>query len=193
MEGSKRREEVCPQLLDLISKDREWLASSREKSRQGSCSDERKLELRLGLGPPGENWSSLKDNINCRERVAGGGGGGDQDQSHLSLGYGNRTTAPWAAGCGKTTSFLHQGKNNAEKNEAFSSAPTAANTAVPNTSSQKRYSFSAFFPSLSLFFFLFLYLFSSLFGRVYSLTGSRGFAIVVVVHAFIYICMYIYI
>lgn len=135
MEGSKRREEVCPQLLDLISKDREWLRSSREKSRQGSCSDERKLELRLGLGPPGENWSSLKDNINCRERVAGGG---DQDQSHLALGYGNRTTTPWAAGGGKTTSFLHQGKNNAEKNKAYSSAPTPAITAVPNTSSQKR-------------------------------------------------------
>ncbi|EXB74586.1 Auxin-responsive protein IAA26 [Morus notabilis] len=150
MGGSTRREEICPQLLDLIPKNREWLmrrdnnssTSKDERSSHGSSSDEKKLELRLGLGPPGENWPLKND--------SGREIGGDEDQkSLLSLGYRNQT--PWPSSGkfqGKTTSFLHlpvaakeasqpccpQVQKNAEK-KAFS---PATNTAVPNSSSQKR-------------------------------------------------------
>ena len=67
MEGCSRKDEVCPQLLDLISKDREWVLKSGEGRSHGSP-EEKKLELRLG--PPGEDWT-IKDNTNnnnCRER-----------------------------------------------------------------------------------------------------------------------------
>ncbi|KAF5184178.1 Auxin-responsive protein [Thalictrum thalictroides] len=50
MEGGFKNKEGCPQLLDLIYKDREWLMRSDEKSL--GVSEEKKLELRLG--PPGE-------------------------------------------------------------------------------------------------------------------------------------------
>ncbi|KAL5576912.1 hypothetical protein UlMin_018611 [Ulmus minor] len=71
MEGSTRREEVCPKLLDLIPKEREWL-SSRDQERSHGSSEEKKLELRLG--PPGEDWSTKDTN---RER----------EESLLSLHY----------------------------------------------------------------------------------------------------------
>ncbi|XP_027342044.1 auxin-responsive protein IAA26 isoform X1 [Abrus precatorius] len=48
----RSRNEVSPQLLDLISNEREWHKSREE----GKCSEERKLELRLGP-PGGEDWS----------------------------------------------------------------------------------------------------------------------------------------
>ncbi|XP_059595462.1 auxin-responsive protein IAA26 isoform X2 [Vitis vinifera] len=60
MEGCSRKDEVCPQLLDLISKDREWVLKSGEGRSHGSP-EEKKLELRLG--PPGEDWT-IKDNTN---------------------------------------------------------------------------------------------------------------------------------
>lgn len=75
MEGCSRDEEACPKLLDLISKDREWLVERDEQRSHGS-SEEKKLELRLG--PPGEDWvfnENLQNNIR------------DRDESLLSLGY----------------------------------------------------------------------------------------------------------
>ncbi|XP_061359132.1 auxin-responsive protein IAA26-like [Gastrolobium bilobum] len=71
--GERSRNEVSPQLLDLISNEREWQMNRNE----GKSSEERKLELRLG--PPGEDWS-LNDKMkkgNTEER----------DESLLSLGY----------------------------------------------------------------------------------------------------------
>ncbi|KAF8400943.1 hypothetical protein HHK36_014246 [Tetracentron sinense] len=68
MEGCSRNGEVCPPLLDLISRDREW-------QRNVGASEEKKLELRLG--PPGEDWIIReKSKNNSSER----------DESFLSLG-----------------------------------------------------------------------------------------------------------
>ncbi|KAL4290283.1 hypothetical protein GQ457_14G006490 [Hibiscus cannabinus] len=59
--GCSKNVESCPQLLDLIPQEREW----HHVKRGDGCSEEKKLELRLG--PPGEdNW---------------------RDESLLSLGY----------------------------------------------------------------------------------------------------------
>lgn len=51
MDGCSKTDMDCPQLLDLIPKDREWLVQRGEQNSHGS-SEEKKLELRLG--PPGE-------------------------------------------------------------------------------------------------------------------------------------------
>lgn len=51
MDGCSKTDMDCPQLLDLIPKDREWLVQRGEQNSRGS-SEEKKLELRLG--PPGE-------------------------------------------------------------------------------------------------------------------------------------------
>ena len=64
MEGCSRKDEGYPQLLDLISKDREWVLKRGEGRSHGSP-EEKKLELRLG--PPGEDWT-VKENNSCRER-----------------------------------------------------------------------------------------------------------------------------
>lgn len=52
MEGNRgeRGDEVGPQLLDLIPKDSEWVFNRRDDTVAGEA---RKLELSLGLGPPG--------------------------------------------------------------------------------------------------------------------------------------------
>lgn len=72
----QKMEETCPQLLDLIPKEREWLVNKDDRRSHGS-SEEKKLELRLG--PPGQDWSNLRDNtsISLKER----------DESLLSFGY----------------------------------------------------------------------------------------------------------
>lgn len=75
MEKSLRNEEACPQLLDLIPKEREWLVN-RDGERRHGFPEEKKLELRLG--PPGEDWS-VKDNNKNNQR--------QRDESLLSLGY----------------------------------------------------------------------------------------------------------
>ncbi|KAJ8756053.1 hypothetical protein K2173_024600 [Erythroxylum novogranatense] len=65
MESSSKNGELCPQLLDLIQKEREWLVKRDEQR----SSVEKKLELRLG--PPGEDWSvqgpNRNNNTNNRE------------------------------------------------------------------------------------------------------------------------------
>jgi len=68
MEGCSKMGEDCPQLLDLIPKDREWLLK-RDKQRSHGSSTEEINNLELRLGPPGEE--------NSRER----------EESNLSLGY----------------------------------------------------------------------------------------------------------
>ncbi|XP_039009194.1 auxin-responsive protein IAA26-like isoform X2 [Hibiscus syriacus] len=124
----KNVESSCPQLLDLIPQEREW---HHVKKTEDGSSPEKKLELRLGLGPPGEeNWS---------------------DDSLLSLGYfpssmksngkqthkfpcpedhpvGSVLSTPW------TKNHTAVDLQDAER-KAFK---TPANTAVPLNTSQKR-------------------------------------------------------
>lgn len=75
MEKSSRNEDACPQLLDLISKEREWLVN-RDGERRHGFPEEKKLELRLG--PPGEDWSVRDNSINNQRQ---------RDESLFSLGY----------------------------------------------------------------------------------------------------------
>uniref|UniRef100_A0A5B6YHW5 Auxin-responsive protein n=1 Tax=Davidia involucrata TaxID=16924 RepID=A0A5B6YHW5_DAVIN len=75
MADCSRKDEPCPQLLDLISKDREWLVRRDEQRRNGS-SEDKKLELRLG--PPGQDWT-IKDGTKNHSR--------ERDESLLSLSY----------------------------------------------------------------------------------------------------------
>lgn len=68
MEGYSRKDDGCPQLLDLIPKDREWVTKRAEETSHG-ISEEKKLELTLG--PPRGEWTTTSRE---RERL-------------LSLGY----------------------------------------------------------------------------------------------------------
>ncbi|KAJ4718027.1 Auxin-responsive protein [Melia azedarach] len=153
MDGCPKNGEACPQLLDLIPKEREWL-----KMRDGDgSSEEKKLELRLGP-PGGEDIWSLKDSTknNNRER---------EDQSLLCLGYFSSSMNNNHNNNG--FSFLHHqfsstkttvtpqnspvmakessqpcctkvvDLQSAAEKKAFSSPSPAKNIAVPN-SSQKR-------------------------------------------------------
>lgn len=184
--NERSRDEASPQLLDLISNEREWQMNKRN---EGKSSEERKLELRLG--PPGEDWS-LGGKMKNTER----------EESLLSLGcfspninsnaFQSKASHPWPnyhhhgqgnnkkassssflqfpsstqpvmmgkdASCPKVVVELQQ---NGGDGKVFS--PSSANTAVsqPNTS-QKRY--STFF--LSCIHFLLL------FDRGYSFPESR--------------------
>lgn len=132
MEGYSRKDERCPQLLDLISKDREWLTESGEETSHG-LSEERKLELRLG--PPGEHWTI------SRER--------DRNNESLSS-FPYFSNPPWQHQTTKVSSFLHQilpvmkessqpCSNRAEELQN-AEKKKAANTAVHNScSAQKRF------------------------------------------------------
>ncbi|KAF9690089.1 hypothetical protein SADUNF_Sadunf01G0159600 [Salix dunnii] len=95
MEGFSKDVETCPRLLDLIPKERELLGN-REDER--SSSEEKKLELRLGL--PGEDWS-LKNTRN-RER----------HESQLnSFGYftnGNQQTQKFPSSAENSHSWFNQ-------------------------------------------------------------------------------------
>lgn len=151
----RSRNEASPQLLDLISNEREWQMNKRN---EGKSSEERKLELRLG--PPGEDWS-LGGKMKNTER----------EESLLSLGCfspnnGFQSKAsPWP-----NYHHHHQGNNNKASSSSFLQcpkvvvelqnggdgkvfSPSSANTAVsqPNTS-QKRYSsFSFLYPCFVTF------------------------------------------
>lgn len=88
MEDYSRKEEGCPQLLDFISRDREWLTERAERRSHG-ISEEKKLEL--SLGPPGGEWTNKENTTTTttiskeRER---------QQQRLLSLGYFPTTPSP---------------------------------------------------------------------------------------------------
>ncbi|KAM7476011.1 hypothetical protein LguiB_023254 [Lonicera macranthoides] len=69
MEGYSRNDEIHPQWLDLIPKDREWTAKIGEERNHGIISEEKKLELRLG--PPGDDeeeeaWTIENNNIGTK-------------------------------------------------------------------------------------------------------------------------------
>ena len=138
MEGNARREELCPRLLDLIPKDRDrqWpLSRDRGQASHGST-----LELRLGLGPPGdEDLWTLKANTRSERNHHD-----DQDDRQqsplLSLGYFAKTT---------------------EKKKAFSQQEQSSlpNTAVTNSTSQKRCFILFLFLLLSLLLFFFFHIF----------------------------------
>ncbi|RDX84490.1 Auxin-responsive protein IAA26, partial [Mucuna pruriens] len=148
MDERSRNEASSPQLLDLIPNEREW------QMNKGKCSEERKLELRLG--PPGEEWS-----LSGKTKT-------EREESLLSLGCFSHgilspnkgfqsKASPWQGyhhqGNNKTSSFLQfpstappvMGKDASPKVVELQNAdskvfsPSSANTAVsqPNTS-QKR-------------------------------------------------------
>lgn len=73
MEGCSNNGEACPQLLDLIPREREWLVKRADER----SSEEKKLELRLG--PPGEEW--------CLGETAKTADNRERDESLLSVGY----------------------------------------------------------------------------------------------------------
>ncbi|CAL5439642.1 unnamed protein product [Camellia sinensis] len=163
----ENKDEDCPQLLDLIPKNREWIVQRGDRHRSHGSSEEKKLELRLG--PPGEqeeqDWTK---NNNSRER----------DGSLSSVGYfsnmaslthnngGNRVENGWINNqkvsfsdnpVGKTlktpwssSPFIHQIQTNKPQSsqtcgtkggvdlqKSAEKKAFSANTAVPN-SSQKR-------------------------------------------------------
>lgn len=74
MEGCSNNGEACPQLLDLIPRERQWLVKRADER----SSEEKKLELRLG--PPGEEWF-------FGENAAKGAKNRERDESPFSLGY----------------------------------------------------------------------------------------------------------
>ncbi|CAA3016499.1 auxin-responsive protein IAA26-like [Olea europaea var. sylvestris] len=131
MEGYSRKDVGCPQLLDLIPKEKEWLVKSAEETNYG-LSEEKKLELRLG--PPGGDWTFKQI---C----------GPTNESLLSFGFfpnttaGATTTAPWQHQT-KASFFPLMEKESCrivELQGAEKKAFSPANTAVPNSSSaQKR-------------------------------------------------------
>ncbi|KAJ4842866.1 hypothetical protein Tsubulata_041910 [Turnera subulata] len=76
MEGGSKNDEACPQLLNLIPKEREWFSKRGDER----SSEEKKLELRLG--PPGDqDWSRIRE-ATTKTTVQR-----DRDESLLSLGY----------------------------------------------------------------------------------------------------------
>lgn len=65
MNGCSEKDEDYPQLLDLIPKERQWLTAG-DVAGKTHTSDDKKLELRLGL--PGEaDWSGKgrDDSVRC--------------------------------------------------------------------------------------------------------------------------------
>lgn len=143
-------DEVCPQLLDLIPKEREWLVKTESSSRNHGVSEEKKLELRLG--PPGvEVWTNTQD-VNISK------GKKHEHDSLLSLGNFSNGWVNNGRHCkaNNGSSFLQQsvtvmgkessqpccsrpsGADAADKKKAF--LPASVNTAVPNNNntSQKR-------------------------------------------------------
>ncbi|CAI9753776.1 unnamed protein product [Fraxinus pennsylvanica] len=134
MEGYSRKDVGCPQLLDLIPKEKEWLVKSAEETNHG-LSEEKKLELRLG--PPGGDWTFKQIN-------------GPKNESLLSFGFFPNTTAG-ATTTSAPTPWQHQAKasffplmekkscRTVELQGAEKKAFSPANKAVPNSSNaQKR-------------------------------------------------------
>ncbi|KAK8524881.1 hypothetical protein V6N13_015878 [Hibiscus sabdariffa] len=147
-------ESGSPQLLDLIPQEGEW---HHVKRGDGSSVEKKQLELRLGLGPPGEDNWSMENNT-------------ERDESLLSLGYfpssmksnGSVLSAPWGKNHHhhhqtKTSSFLQFPSTNSLPVMAKESSQPCcnntaldlqdaerkafkppANTAVPPNTSQKR-------------------------------------------------------
>lgn len=68
MEGGYSRNGEDLQLLDLISKERNWFVKENDDNLEGSkkmCDEKKHLELRLG--PPGvEDWSVSNAHKNCK-------------------------------------------------------------------------------------------------------------------------------
>ncbi|XP_019448184.1 PREDICTED: auxin-responsive protein IAA26-like isoform X5 [Lupinus angustifolius] len=137
MNGGSRNE-VSPKLLDLISNEKEWNMNKSE----GKCSDERKLELKLGP-PSGEDWCEDKmKNINNTST--------ERDESLFSLSYFSNNGFQKQNLSTSSTSYHHQHKgNDASKakvvelqngavDKKMFSSPSSANTAVLNNTSQKR-------------------------------------------------------
>ncbi|CAA2959206.1 auxin-responsive IAA26-like [Olea europaea subsp. europaea] len=125
MEGYSRKDGGCPQLLDLIPTEKEWLTKSGEiKETSHGSSEEKQLELRLG--PPNGDWT-IKNNDTVRYFSPRSSSSGYQVKSQ-------QQTTPFLQAHGQLKESSQPNCTRAEK-KTFS----AANTAVPNSSSaQKR-------------------------------------------------------
>lgn len=130
MNGCSEKEEDCPQLLDLIPRDQKW-SSAGDIAGKNQISDDKKLELRLGL--PGEaDWS-----------------GKQRNDSVLSFGYfpvSKKFENPWPSSANflgklqkpiKLSPFCSK-MGDLQNAEAKSSFPSSANTTAVSNSSQKR-------------------------------------------------------
>lgn len=125
MEGYSRKDGGCPQLLDLIPTEKEWLTKSGEiKETSHGSSEEKQLELRLG--PPNGDWT-IKNNDTVRYFSPRSSSSGYQVKSQ-------QQATPFLQAHGQLKESSQPNCTRAEK-KTFS----AANTAVPNSSSaQKR-------------------------------------------------------
>ncbi|GMI93769.1 indole-3-acetic acid inducible 26, phytochrome-associated protein 1 [Hibiscus trionum] len=135
---SKNVEPSRPQLLDLIPQEKEW----HHVKREDGSSEEKKLELRLGLGPPGEdNWyfpSLMKSNGSVLSTPWGKSHHHQQQQTKASsfLQFPSTNSLPVMAKessqpcCNNTAVDLQDAERKAFK--------PPANTAVPLNTSQKR-------------------------------------------------------
>ncbi|GER52398.1 auxin-responsive protein [Striga asiatica] len=139
MEGySGKDEQGCHQFLDLIPKEKKWVAESSEIQSHRLSEDHQKLEL--SLGPPGGNWAVTDKNISCKNRNFSDFGCFPNSPCPESL----VLRSPWQSQYLAVTSESSQPSSNRvavdSKNiekKAFSHSP--ANTAVPNASgAQKR-------------------------------------------------------
>lgn len=119
MEGSSRNE-VCPQLLDLIPKERDWLVN-RDGERRHGLSEENKLELRLG--PPGEDWSVI-DSTRKNQR--------ERSESLLSLGYFSSVASMTHAAAINT-------KSNGSQTQMFCSSENSVGAVLPSPWSSSAY------------------------------------------------------
>lgn len=119
MEGYSRKDEVRPQLLDLIPKGKEWLLNRSQE--EETTSEERKLELRLG--PPGE-----EEDWTIRETV-------NESSSLLSLGSFSNITAQNTTGSKRgflDTKTLHEENSwiNGSQTRKFSNSSSELNPKV---------------------------------------------------------------
>ncbi|CAK9174549.1 unnamed protein product [Ilex paraguariensis] len=116
MEGYRRKDEVCPQLLDLIPKEREWVVKGEEKRSHG-LSEDKKLELRLG--PPGDDWTTK--NTSKTNPVQG-------DESLHTIGYPN-TSSSAKRGYIEASWIMN---NKGSQSQKFSSSESPTETVLPS-------------------------------------------------------------
>uniref|UniRef100_A0A2P2KZV7 Auxin-responsive protein n=1 Tax=Rhizophora mucronata TaxID=61149 RepID=A0A2P2KZV7_RHIMU len=123
MEGCSKNGESCPQLLDLIPEESEWLV----KRDHDRSSEDKKLELRLG--PPGEDWSLEEPSKNNKQR---------DESSLLSLGHftnrnqpAHKFSSPQNSQAAAGVWFNQQQQQQRAKVPAFLPFPSTTSAKVP--------------------------------------------------------------
>lgn len=118
MEGSAGNHEVCPQFLDFVPKEREWLVN-RDGQRRHGPSEEKELELRLG--PPGNQDWSMRDSARKNP--------GDKSESLLSLGYFS------------SMSSMTQNISNGSQTQMFSASKNPVGAVISSSCSSSAYGY----------------------------------------------------